>query len=370
MDLEQREFVRKLYYNPRGPSSYSDLDGLYRVIKARGRNDIKRKDLLEFMRGEEVYTSHVGKQKLRNYAKIVSPFPNYGLEIDSAYMMFPGKNRKKYMIIAVDIFSRKAAARAVPNLKANTVNDAVIAIIGELGGNYVQVRTDRGSDYYNAKVAATFRENNMRHIPAFEPIKTAHAENLIQIIKRKLYKVMQYKFDHNWSKYLQDVMYSYNHTKSKSLGGVSPVEVTGDRIQKVWFSRAHKDLRKQLQYKPFKFEIGDNVRIHYSRGNSFKKEYNEKMGAQVYSIHQRYSPGNNHLYKVKNDQGELLPGKFRENELELVNINNDTIWRIEKVLARRVKNGIREVKVRWLDYDAFYDSWIPAKDIHNSKSHR
>ena len=46
---------------------------------------------------------------------------------------------------------------------------------------------------------------------------------------------------------------------------------------------------------------------------------------------------------------------FYEEELQK---SNQTIFRIEKVLKRRTKNGRKEIYVKWKGYPKTFNSWI------------
>ncbi len=70
------------------------------------------------------------------------------------------------------------------------------------------------------------------------------------------------------------------------------------------------------------------------------------------------------MYKLRNNHDEILPGKFKENELQKAEIDDETIYRIEKIVARRtLQNGVKQVRVRWLDYPERDDSWVNADDV-------
>lgn len=143
MNDREKEYVLNVYTDPRRPYAFGTLNQLYRHIKDTGQFNIKKKDLEKFMREHEIFTSHLTNKRLKHYAKIIAPYPNYGVEVDSAMMPFKDRNRLKYMIVARDQFSRKIAARAIPNLTANVVDRSLNEILDELGGGYAIIRTDR-----------------------------------------------------------------------------------------------------------------------------------------------------------------------------------------------------------------------------------
>lgn len=62
-------------------------------------------------------------------------------------------------------------------------------------------------------------------------------------------------------------------------------------------------------------------------------------------------------YKVEEMDGTPLRGTFYREDLQKVTVNDETLWRVEKVLKR--KRGA--VLVRWKGWPAKYDSWIPTK---------
>ena len=369
MNDEQKEYVKSIYYNTKGEASFSSIKSLYAKIKSDGLFDISMKNLSDFMKTQEVYTSHLSSKRPRHHLPIVSPNPNHGLELDSAVLPFKDDNEKPYIVVGIDQYSHKIKAIPVKTLSADAVNDAVKSILRHLG-SYSIVRTDKGTDYLNSKVRKTFRDNRIRHIYSYPPNKSVLAESAIRRIKNKLYKVLQHKGEKQWEPYLDDIIDSINSTKTSSLAGYSPNEVTDDKVGEIWFHRLHRDLKRQPKHRPFKLKIGDAVRIRYSRGlNPFAKEYSEKMGAKVYYVHDRYNPSNFHLYKLKDDRGDLVPGRFKPHELQQVIITQDTMWRIDGDPIRyRVRNGVREALVDWLDYDESYRSWIPADQIRQLKA--
>jgi hypothetical protein len=44
-------------------------------------------------------------------------------------------------------------------------------------------------------------------------------------------------------------------------------------------------------------------------------------------------------------------------------VTKKTVYRIDKILRKRVRNGINEVYVAWVGYPKEFNSWIPAKAV-------
>ena len=65
-------------------------------------------------------------------------------------------------------------------------------------------------------------------------------------------------------------------------------------------------------------------------------------------------------YRLKDFNGEEIQGSFYEPELQKT---NQEVYRIEKVLRRRTRNGVKEVFVKWKGYPAAFNSWIKQSDL-------
>lgn len=61
--------------------------------------------------------------------------------------------------------------------------------------------------------------------------------------------------------------------------------------------------------------------------------------------------------------GDPIQGTFYASELQKVSKDENTIWRIDKILRKRKVRGKEEVLVRWLGWPKKFDSWIPKADI-------
>ena len=65
-------------------------------------------------------------------------------------------------------------------------------------------------------------------------------------------------------------------------------------------------------------------------------------------------------YTIADTKGESIKGTFYEQELQKT---KQEIYRIEKVVKKRKRNGIQEVYVKWKGYNSDFNSWIPLADL-------
>jgi len=83
---------------------------------------------------------------------------------------------------------------------------------------------DQGTEF--AKFKKFCKENEIIFKYKNGQNKASFAENIIQIIKRRLYKLLGGILSHDWPFYLEKVVEDYNNTPLKKIGYLKPNQVT------------------------------------------------------------------------------------------------------------------------------------------------
>ena len=156
---------------------------------------------------------------------------------------------------------------------------------------------------------------------------------------------------------LPKLVSSYHKTYHRSIK-MAPIQVTKKNEAKVWDILYSEDKQKRVRYK---FAVGDRVRISKVK-RKFEKSYLPNFTAEIFTIYKRMTP-RVPVYKLKDDAGEILERTFYEPELQKI-VKNDDVYRVEKIMRKRKRNGAVEYLVKWKGYeDPKFNSWVSERDI-------
>ena len=119
---------------------------------------------------------------------------------------------------------------------------------------------------------------------------------------------------------------------------------------------------KKKVRKIYKFKINQTVRLSHVR-SVFDREYSQKWTGEIFKIGTRFRREGVPVYTILDWDNERVEGTFYEPELQVVNVDLNTEYHIDKIVKRRVRNKRKEVLVSWLHWPKKYNSWIPEADV-------
>ena len=279
----------------------------------------------------------------------------------------------KYLLFVIDVFSRFLWIQPIKNKTAKNVISALKIILSS-GRKPTSIRSDKGSEFKNAEVKKFLSKEGIHTYYSQNETKCAVVERVIRTMKSILYRYFRHKQTYKYTDVLQEFVHDYNHRPHRSLGQIRPIAVNRENANEVRLSAymakpRHKNetvkdvIKKENKKKrPFKFKIGDLVRITYLR-HPFQRDYQQKWTEELFKICRRYLRQGIPVYQLKDFSNEDIDGTFYQPELQKVNKESDATWKIEKIMKKRKRNGVKEALVRWLGWHKKFDSWVPESDI-------
>ena len=113
-----------------------------------------------------------------------------------------------------------------------------------------------------------------------------------------------------------------------------------------------------------RFRVGQHVCISKEK-MKFAKGGEQNYNTDVFRIIKVIRRTPRPVYKLEDLNQKVIDGQFFNEELTPVRITKRTTFKIDKILATRVRLDIGENLVRWKGYGPVFDSWINAASVKN-----
>lgn len=142
-DSKMAALLKRLYNNPKLPSSFGSIRSLYTEAKKRNKR-ITLKFVREWLKGESTYTLHAPVRKNFPRSRTWAGGFHVDMQADLADMQNLRKyNPYSYFLIVIDVFSKMTYTRPLKTKRGEEVRDAFKSIFEE---SYTPHRlcTDKG----------------------------------------------------------------------------------------------------------------------------------------------------------------------------------------------------------------------------------
>ena len=285
------------------------------------------------------------KPSRRNFKrnKIYAPEIDSLLETDLAFVQDLAKENDgvNYLLVVIDVFSKFLWVRPMEKKHARSLVQAFDSILSEKR-KPDKLRTDKGIEFTNESFQQYLKKQRIRFYTATNEPKAAVVERVNRtqsVSKSKLYR---YFTGANFLCYidvLQDIVDSYNNMYHRSIGR-APATVSLLNVGQVRRKLYGKIERSKP--KRFKFKVGDHVRLS-PRKRLLKKGYKMNWTEEIFQI-VNWLPRTPVVYQVRDLLERPIEGAFYEKESQKV--KRPDIFRVEKVLKKRIRKKKEEYLVR------------------------
>lgn len=334
-----------IYYDPSAAGAFGGVKPLSRYAK------VSEQAARNWLKSSDAYTLHKPVRhkfpRRKTYSKGIGDL----LQADLVEMQPLARynDGHRYLLTAIDVFSKKAFAVPLKDKRGVSVAAALAKIFDSTSYPFQLCQTDMGTEFTCMEVQTLFKNRNIHHYSSLNgDIKAAVVERFNRTLKTKMYRYFTHKNTLRWIDVLDSLLESYNNSHHRSIG-MTPNEVT--------FENADAVRKRLYPLKPkpkWKFNKGDTVRISKAR-RVFQKGYLPGWTEELFTIYAR-KPTHPVTYELHDAGGESIKGSFYESEIQLVT-KTDDVYRVERVLKTRRRNGKIEYFVKWKGYPNKFNSW-------------
>lgn len=261
---------------------------------------------------------------------------------------------KKYILAAINIFTKKAYARPLKSKSAHDVSHALEDILNSMDHTITHIHTDQGKEFYNGTVRTMLKQYNIHLYSTFTHMKAAIVERFIRTIKNKLWKQFSMRGSYKWINILPKLINEYNNTIHRTIK-MRPNDVDMHNEQNLLDTVYRYTVNIGSKQTP-KFKVGDSVRLSKYK-HVFEKGYTPNWTTEVFKIKRVQIGTHPTTYILEDYSGDEVGGAVYE--YEILNVKYPDIYLVEKILRRR--GG--KVYVKWLGFGSEFNQWIDAKDF-------
>jgi transposase InsO family protein len=344
----------KIYYDPKHPAGFGS------VVKLSKASNTKKKDVEEWLAGQDPYTLHkpVRKRFPRNPYTVTNIDDVWEMDLADLSSIAKHNDKYKFLLNVIDIFSRFAWSIPLKDKTGNSVTTALKSLFKDR--KPITIQSDKGTEFVNTTVQLYLKQQGVQFHTTHNPdIKGAVIERFNRTLKTKMYRYFTRQNTFRYLDVIGDLLTSYNKSHHSAIG-MAPSKVNPSNIYSVW--QQIKARRSKIPRGVVKFKVGDHVRITKEKVK-FAKGYEQTFSTEIFRVVKVIRRTPQPVYELSDLQDRPIEGQFYNYELVRVTVTPDSEFQIDKIVRTRTKGGIRQHLVKWRGYDETFNSWVTASDI-------
>lgn len=271
----------------------------------------------------------------------------------------------KFVLVLIDVFTKKVWLYPLHNKSAEETSARIREWLENLNTKPRILQSDLGTEFTNNKVQQILRSFNVEWQAATGTIKAAVVERVNRTLKTMIFTYLSDREKLRYIDVLHLIKRSYNNKPHRSLKGLTPNEA--DKIRNELLVRGIHMMRyakiEEKRKLDLPLELGNTVRIKTSASgvSSSRRIYAEQFHGEYFRITRINRSMPIAMYYVQSlDSGEHIEDGFYAQELQRV---RGDIFKVERVLKRRVRRGVPEILVKWQFFSSKHNEWIPEANI-------
>jgi hypothetical protein len=345
------------YHDPNHPTAFSGINTIYKFYNG----SISKKKIRDLLKHSFSYSIHrETKKRYRNPYMVYFKRQQFQIDLVDIKELHKENDGYKYLLTCIDVFTKKAFVRPCKSKKASEILTQFKSILNEAGKYPRTLLSDKGSEIKNRLFNKFCKDNNIKQIFPETEVHASVVERFNKTIQVILYKYLSQNETLRYIDKLQNFVNSYNtryHRSIKMTPNQGEKKINHPKI----FREIDRKIKQLFKKKGSpKFKVGDYVRVKPLR-RTFRRAYDQQFTEEIFEITEIKSNLPVLMYKIKDLNNEDIIGSFYEDELSHT-IKPDE-FKIDKVLMRKVVNGIPMAFVSWKGYGKDFNQWIRDTDI-------
>lgn len=359
------DVLRDIYYNPNHPAAFSTSTKLYRAARLQQPN-LRLEDVKQWLASQLTYTLHkpVRRKFKRNPIVVDRVDEQWQGDLVDVKEFARQNDGHKYILTAIDLFSRYAFAIPIKDKQGNTVLAGIKKILKDR--QPAKFQTDQGKEFVNQSVQRFLKNQGIHFFTSLnQDIKCAVVERFNRTLRNRMFKYFTANGTRRYIDILPQLIEAYNRTIHRSVG-MRPIDVTEAREKEV-FQKLHgvSSFRSLLKrnVSSQKIPVGSQVRIPY-KSEAFQRGYYPQWTDESFIVTDKITGRKRPTYKLKDQLGTKIKRKIYPEQIQKIDTN---IYRIEKVLKRKKINNVLHYYVKWQGYPSSSNQWVPASSVVNMR---
>ncbi len=239
---KEKKKIRALWRTPSFAGSFSGLANFRTSLATEKDIHLSHSELFNIMKEDENFILETKKRvkRFKRREMVVHGFATvWQADIGDMFQF----NKVSSFLCCVDIFSRNIYCRMLRTKKSIEVQKKFLEIFEGVGMKPHKLETDRGSEFQGSK--AFFLKEKIVYKVKVGANKASFAEHgiqvrnfcfstnfscptdfsLVQMVKRRLYRLCRTLKTKNWPKYLNRVTRAINNSPNSAIGHLKPSEI-------------------------------------------------------------------------------------------------------------------------------------------------